>query len=132
MTAVRAKHVTSPTFIFPNSSLKWIGIWNPSTHKLKHTLKASCSENRPNVPSYSFKIYFRQLLNTAKRLPKLTVFLPKHTRPVPSSVSPSGHSQWNEPLLLTHRPLGQTPGKTSHSFTSVGKGKGWKKFHNVC
>lgn len=47
--------------------------------------------------------------------------LPKHTRPVPSSVRPSGHSQWKEPLLLTQRPFGQTPGNTSHSLTSVGK-----------
>lgn len=50
--------------------------------------------------------------------------LPKHTRPVPSSVRPSGHSQWKDPLLLTHRPFGQTPGNTSHSLTSVGK---WSK-----
>lgn len=61
------------------------------------------------------------LMDTAKKLVELSTLLPKHTRPVPSSVSPSGHSQWNEPLLLTHRPLVQTPGKTSHSFTSVGE-----------
>lgn len=50
--------------------------------------------------------------------------LPKHTRPVPSNVRPSGHSQWKDPLLLTQRPFGQTPGNTSHSLTSVGK---WSK-----
>lgn len=53
--------------------------------------------------------------------------LPKHTRPVPSNVRPSGHSQWKDPLLLTQCPFGQTPGNTSHSLTSAGK---WSKQRN--
>lgn len=42
---------------------------------------------------------------------------PMHSRPV-SRIRPSGHSQRKEPAVLMQRPLGQTPGKTSHSFTS--------------
>lgn len=53
--------------------------------------------------------------------------LPKHTRPVPSNVRPSGHSQWKDPLLLIQRPFGQTPGNTSHSLTSAEK---WSKCGN--
>lgn len=52
-------------------------------------------------------------------------FLPTHVLAVPSRVSPSGHSHRKEPAVFTQRPFGQTPGKTSHSFTSVGsKAKG--------
>lgn len=80
--------------------------------------------NKPRALSSPLKNNFGQMLDRTEEEGKWGVLLPKHTRPVPSRVSPSGHSQWKEPLLLMHRPLGQTPGKTSHSLTSVGTQRG--------
>lgn len=47
------------------------------------------------------------------------VHSPTHTRPLESSVRPSGHWHLKEPLVFTQYPLGHTPGKTTHSFTST-------------
>lgn len=76
-------------------------------------------DNSEINPTFFPALWRRILDSCGTQLWEWGVLLPKHTRPVPSRVSPSGHSQWKEPLLLMQRPLGQTPGKTSHSFTSV-------------
>lgn len=53
--------------------------------------------------------------------------LPMHVLPDASTVMPLGHWQMNEPSVLTHLPLTQTSGNSSHSFTSISRGKRTQK-----
>lgn len=74
-----------------------------------------CFDLTARFPFSNWKRHFHQLMGCS-------VLLPTHVRPVLSKVRPSAHSQRNEPWVLTHRPFVQTPGKTSHSLMSTGRG----------